>query len=68
MNLLLKYQDTLDDGIVGHNCNICKLEFTEKMAEIYDSLLELEEKTIEDQMDLLRIAGYVSRKEDPSVW
>ena len=41
MNLLLKYQDTLDDGIVGHNCNLCKLEFTEKMAEIYDSLLEI---------------------------
>ena len=41
MNLLLKYQDTLDDGVVGHNCNLCKLEFTEKMADIYDSWLRV---------------------------
>ena len=65
--LLLKYQDILEDGIIGHNCNLCKLEFTEEIAEIYDCLLELEEKiSIEDKMSLFHIAGYVSRKDVPS--
>ena len=65
-SLLLSLEDLSDlKGLEGHRCDSCDFVLDEEGAEIFDNLAELENSiNLDTKMNLVYIAGYVTRKDD----
>ena len=65
-SLLLSLEDISDlKGLEGHRCDACDFQLDEEGVEVFDNLPELEDSiNLDTKMNLVYIAGYVTRNDD----